>query len=199
MKKYVSMRSVVEEAFRSGNETGRSGNYQYLIQWTDGDRGRAVFLNCETKFDALRSLVILSGIACAGGIAIAWLLVFLISGRAIQPLIRSTEEQKRFITDAGHELKTPLAVISADMDALEIETDKNEWIDNAREQLTRMKKLVSELTYLSRLDEEDAALTLEETDFSALIRNEAEAFQGMAEFTVPTPAAAVKAVEQASA
>ena len=176
------LQAIVLPALQSGQDTGRTGDYQYLIRWGNAGKGTAVFLNCETKFDAIRGLAILSGIACAGGIGIAWLLVFLFSERAIQPLIRNAEQQKRFITDAGHELKTPLAVISANMDALEIETEKNEWIDSTREQLGKMKKLVSELTYLSRLDEEDAALIQEEVDFSALIRTETEAFQGMAEF-----------------
>ena len=176
------LQAIALPALQSGQNSGRTGDYQYLIRWGDAGKGTAVFLNCETKFDALRRLAILSGIACAGGIGIAWLLVFLFSERAIQPLIRNAEQQKRFITDAGHELKTPLAVISANIDALEIETEKNEWIDNTREQLGKMKKLVSELTYLSRLDEEDAMLMKEEVDFSALIRTETEAFQGMAEF-----------------
>ncbi len=176
------LQTIVLPALQSGQDTGRTGDYQYLIRWGDSDRGTAVFLNCETKIEAIRRLAVLSGIACAGGIAMAWLLVFLFSERAIRPLIRNAEQQKRFITDAGHELKTPLAVISANMDALEIEPEKREWIDSTREQLGRMKKLVSELTYLSRLDEEDAALMMEEVDFSALIRTETEVFQGMAEF-----------------
>ena len=176
------LQAIVLPAMASGRNSGRAGDYQYLVRWEDSGRGIAVFLNCETKFDALRRLALLSAIACADGIGIAWLLVFLFSGRAIRPLIRNAEEQKRFITDAGHELKTPLAVIAANMDALELETEKNEWIDSTREQLGKMKKLVSELTFLSRLDEEGAALTSAEIDFSALIRSEAESFQGMAEF-----------------
>ncbi len=178
----ADLREVILPALRSGRETGRSGNYQYLIQWTDGGKGTAVFLNCETKFESLRGLAFLSAAACAGGILIAWLLVYLFSEKAIRPLIRNAEQQKRFITDAGHELKTPLAVISANMDAMEIETNRSEWIDSTREQLNRMKKLVSELTYLSRLDEEEMSLAREELDFSALVREEAGAFQGMAEF-----------------
>ena len=178
----ADLQAVVLPALTSGRKTGRSGEYQYLIQWEDGGKGTAVFLNCETKFDALRRLALLSAAACAGGILAAWLLVYLFSERAIRPLIRNAEQQKRFITDAGHELKTPLAVISANMDALEIETDRNEWIDSTRDQLKRMKKLVGELTYLSRLDEEGAVLAREEVDFSALIREETEAFQGLAEF-----------------
>ena len=118
------LQAIVLPALQSGQDTGRTGDYQYLIRWGNAGKGTAVFLNCETKFDAIRGLAILSGIACAGGIGIAWLLVFLFSERAIQPLIRNAEQQKRFITDAGHELKTPLAVISANMDALEIERDR---------------------------------------------------------------------------
>ena len=155
----------------------------YLYQIRDEGRGRtAVFLNCETKMDSLRRLLLISVIACAGGILVAWFLVFLFSKRAIQPLIRNAVQQKQFITDAGHELKTPLTVISANMDALETETEKNEWIDSTREQVSNMRGLVNDMIYLSRLDEDGAALEKESLDLSALLLEESDPFRGMAEF-----------------
>ena len=173
---------VILAALSSGKTFGMVNDYMFLVRNSGQLDTTAVFLNCETKMDGVRRLQLISVLACAGGIIIAWLLVFLFSRRAIQPLIRNAVQQKQFITDAGHELKTPLTVISANMDALELNTDRNEWTDSTREQVSRMRGLVNDMIYLSRLDEEGAVLEKETVDFSALVREEAKSFQGMAEF-----------------
>ena len=68
------------------------------------------------------------------------------------------------------------------MDALETETEKNEWIDSTREQVSNMRGLVNDMIYLSRLDEDGAALEKESLDLSALLLEESDPFRGMAEF-----------------
>ena len=173
---------VILAALSSGKTSGMVNDYMYLVRDSGGRESTAVFLNCETKMDGLRRLLLISVLACAGGILVAWLLVFLFSRRAIQPLIRNAVQQKQFITDAGHELKTPLTVISANMDALELNAEKNEWIDSTRDQVSRMRGLVNDMIYLSRLDEDGAVLEKKTVDFSALVQEEVKSFQGMAEF-----------------
>jgi signal transduction histidine kinase len=151
----------------------------------DGESGErtALFLNCETKLTRVRRLALISAAACGGCVLLAWLLVGLFSSRAIRPLVESAIQQKQFITDAGHELKTPLTVISANMDVLALETGYNEWIRSTRKQVANLRGLVGELVYLSRLDEEDAKLKREDVDLSRLVRETAEPFVGMAEFS----------------
>ena len=175
------MTDIVRKALDSGNQAGTVSRYMYRISANRGN-GTAVFLNIETKLDAVYRLLLLSGIACVGGIAIASLLVFFFSKKAVQPLIRNAIQQKQFITDAGHELKTPLTVISANVDALELKTEPNEWIDSIREQLSGMNSLVSNMIYLSRMDEDGAVLNIETVDFSDIVQQETGPFQGMAEF-----------------
>ena len=63
------------------------------------------------------------------------------------------EKQKRFITDAGHEIKTPLTIIDADADVLEMELGENEWLADIRNQTRRMTALTNDLIYLSRMEE----------------------------------------------
>ena len=162
---------VILAALSSGKTFGMVNDYMFLVRNSG-----------QPDTTAVRRLQLISVLACAGGIIIAWLLVFLFSRRAIQPLIRNAVQQKQFITDAGHELKTPLTVISANMDALELNTDRNEWTDSTREQVSRMRGLVNDMIYLSRLDEEGAVLEKETVDLSALVREEVKSFQGMAEF-----------------
>ena len=174
--------SIATQALRNGRESGFYGDYLYSV--SEGLGGKtAVFLNCETRLNSVRRLALISAIACAGCILIAWLLVALFSRRAIKPLVDNAIMQKRFITDAGHELKTPLTVISANMDVLTLETGPNEWIQSTQKQVANMRGLVNEMIYLSRLDEEDAKLKREDVDLSKLVREAAEPFVGMADFS----------------
>ena len=173
---------VAEAALNSGKTSGFVEDYLYAVMERRGGKA-ALFLDCETKLNRVRRLALISAAACVGCILLAWLLVALFSSRAIRPLVENAIRQKQFITDAGHELKTPLTVISANMDVLAMETGKNEWIQSTQKQVANMRGLVNELIYLSRLDEEDARLEKQELDFSKLVREAAEPFVGMAEFS----------------
>ena len=173
---------VAEAALNGGRESGFAEDYLYVVAERGGGRV-ALFLNCETKLTRVRRLALISAIACAGCILLAWLLVALFSSRAIRPLVENAVQQKQFITDAGHELKTPLTVISANMDVLALETGPNEWIQSTRKQVANMRGLVGELIYLSRLDEEDARLVRQDVDLSRALLETAEPFAGMAEFS----------------
>ena len=85
----------------------------------------------------------------------AVVLVLLLARRAVKPYMRNLEMQKQFITNAGHELKTPLTAISTSADVLAIELGDDEWVCNIQKQSARLSKLVADLVTLSRLDEEN--------------------------------------------
>ena len=175
------LKEIAARALSSGKESGSAGNYLFMTR--GGMRGEMVLLlNVETKMDSVRRLLLVSALTCLGGILLAWLTMSLISSRAIQPMIQNVIRQKQFITDAGHELKTPLTVISANMDALSLTVQKNEWIEDTQKQVSNMRDLVNNLIYLSRMDEEGAHLQKEDLNFSELVTEQAESFQGMAEF-----------------
>lgn len=173
--------AIVAEALATGRESGFCQDHLFNI--CEQRDGRVmIFLNCETKLTRVRRLALISAAACVGCILLAWLLVALFSRRAIKPLVENAVMQKQFITDAGHELKTPLTVIAANMDVLALETGENEWVQSTKKQVANLRGLVNELIYLSRLDEEDAKLRHEDVDLSKLVREVAEPFVGMAEF-----------------
>jgi len=175
------MTRIAGKALQSGRTSGFVEDYLFRVSDQRGGR-TALFLNCETKLTRVRRLALISAAACVGCVLLAWLLVALFSSRAIRPLVENAVMQKQFITDAGHELKTPLTVIAANMDVLALETGDSEWVRSTRKQVANMRALVNELIYLSRLDEEDARLQRAELDLSALVRETAEPFVGMAEF-----------------
>ena len=173
--------SLAERALAAGRESGYLGDELYLIQ--DSPLGRKiVFLNCETRLSSVRTLALISGLACLGGILLALLLVSLLSRRAVEPTIRNMEQQKQFITDAGHELKTPLTVISTNMELIDMEHPDNPWVKSTRKQTAGMARLVDELVYLSRMEEEHPALERESVSLGILLEETAEPFEAMAEY-----------------
>ena len=78
--------------------------------------------------------------------------------RAIEPMVKAAQKQKQFITDAGHELKTPITVIATSLKVLEMENGKQKWIDKAQAQTEKLTELVNALVTLSKLDEEESPL-----------------------------------------
>ena len=175
-------RSLVQQALDSGKSTGYIGDYLFLVQQTLSSGTRVSVLDCETRLASVRTLALISGAACLGGILLALLLVSLASRRAVLPTIRNMEQQKRFITDASHELKTPLTVISTNMELLNMELPDNQWVRSTQKQTSALRRLVDELVYLSRMEEEHPALAMESVDLGNLLSETAEPFAAMAEF-----------------
>ncbi len=174
--------TLAAQALQSGRETGVIQDWLYQIREKHDGGQSVLFLNCETKLTAVRTLALISCLACLGGILLAWLFVTLASRKAIEPTIRNMEQQKQFITNASHELKTPLTVISANMDLMQMEQPDNPWVKSTKKQTGQMRHLVDELVYLSRMEEENAPLTMETLSVAPLLRETAEPFTAMAEF-----------------
>ena len=174
--------SLARQALESGKTSGWIQDYCFLIR-EEGSHGHTVVvLNGETRMTAVRTLALISGAACAGGILLSWILVKVFSRKAVDPIIRNMEQQKRFITDASHELKTPLTVISTNMELLKMEHPDNQWVRSTQKQTGNLRRLVDELVYLSRMEEENPALNMESLAVASLLRETAEPFQAMAEF-----------------
>lgn len=102
----------------------------------------------------MASDLLLSVLIALGSLLFLFLLISLLAKWAIRPYVRNMEAQKRFITDASHELKTPLTSLSTSADMLLLENGENEWASNIRRQSERLSRLVTNLVTLSRLDEE---------------------------------------------
>ena len=175
-------RELIGQITASGRTEGFHQDYLYRIMERRNGRREVMVLNCETRLATVRKLVLISAVACAGGILLAWLLVTLASRKAVAPVIRNMEQQKQFITNASHELKTPLTVISTNMELLQMETEGNPWVRSTQKQTAMMRKLVDELVYLSRMEEERPTLELETLDPGKLLEETAEPFVSMAEY-----------------
>lgn len=159
-------KEMAQKVTEQDADSGWLEGFRYTIQSThDEQRSVAVFLDTATQvYSMLRvlGLSVVMGVLC-------WLLmlvlVILLSKRAILPIARSMEKQRQFVTDAGHEIKTPLAIILANTDAMELHLGKNKWSKNIREQTMRLNGLMQNLLTLARMDENSAAFP--SADFSA--------------------------------
>lgn len=100
---------------------------------------------------------------------------------AVRPIVESYRKQQRFITDASHEIKTPLAVISAANDVLEIEAGESEWTQSIAAQVTRLKSLTERLVFLARMDEGATQFEKTDLDLSELVEYASEPFCAVAE------------------
>nr|WP_297703398.1 HAMP domain-containing sensor histidine kinase [uncultured Butyrivibrio sp.] len=170
-----------QAAYSSGKKKGMSHSYRYSKVEKDDGSSLIVFVDLSASIVSAYKLLGQSLLIGAFALIAMFILVFIFSSQAVAPVVESLEKQKRFITDAGHELKTPLAVISANIDVLELESGKNEWTGSIRNQIKRMNSLVKNLLTLSRMDEERMHVVFSDFDLSATIRETAMSFQAVAE------------------
>lgn len=171
-----------EEAAASGESKGSEGRFKYRIAASrEGQGSTAVFLDVSEDTRSMLTVAVLSLLAGAGCWLAALLAVMLLSKRAISPIAESMARQKQFITDAGHEIKTPLAIIRANADALELHQGESRWSRNIRNQTERLDSLTKRLLALARLDEGGPRSEETELDISALIKDAASQFAEPAE------------------
>lgn len=167
-------------AVENGEGYGRYGDYRFFVAHTGEGRNMAIFLNCYQELRAEKTVLVWSLVAAAGCSLLVFLLVVLLSRKAIDPVVRSAEQQKQFITDASHELKTPITVIATSLRVLEMETGKQKWIDKAQAQTEKLTELVNSMVTLSRMDEEESPLKMERFDISSAVEETAESFRDFA-------------------
>lgn len=139
-------------AYVRGRESGRDGRFRYLLQ-TAPAGSTIIFLDTSgERFSYLRILLLSVGVgAVCWGLMLA--LVVFLSRRAIRPMEENIQRQKQFVTNAGHEIKTPLAIIQSNAEALELYQGESKWSRNIKEQTQRLDGLMKNLLTLARMDE----------------------------------------------
>ena len=159
----------------SGKRAGFWGNYRYLLCQEDAN-SRVIFLDCGRSLSSFRTTLIASVSLALLGLGAVLALLLILSKRIVRPVAESYEKQKRFITDAGHELKTPMTIISADADLAEMECGENQWLTDIRRQAQRLTDLTHDLIYLSRMEEEQPKLQRIEFPLSDVAEEMAQSF-----------------------
>ena len=138
-------------------------------------------MDCRSDSATKNRFLLVSCAIGAAGYILVCLLIIIFSKRAIRPVVESFEKQKRFITDAGHEIKTPLAIISANTEVLEMVSEPNQWTVSIKNQITRLNGLLKELLSLAKMEEEKPALTMADFNISDAVYDAASPFTTLAE------------------
>ena len=167
-------------ALKHGEGYGYVSGYKYLVVHTGEDRNMAVFLDCYQDLLSIKGQLTGSAAAIVFCTLMTYVLLRLFSRRAIDPVVRSAEQQKQFITDANHELKTPLTLILTNLDIAETELGQNEWLDDIRAEGRQMAELVGQMVALCRMDEEKPPLSKAEFDLSETVADTVSEFEPLA-------------------
>lgn len=160
------------QALLRRNKTGYYQAYRYRVA-EDSSTGNqfVIFLDCRDSINAQNAMLIRI-VVIAMLFALILTLVFAVFSRKIlEPFDRNQRMQKQFITDASHELKTPLAVISANADVLRYKGGNNEWINNITSQTQRMSRLINQLLVLARMEEVGDKVEKESVDMSQIVES----------------------------
>lgn len=179
------------EVMASGNKTGFVGDYRYLVS-EEGNYTRVTFMDCGRTLEAFRTFLYASIAMAVVGLAIIFAIICYFAGRIVRPVAESYDKQKRFITDAGHEIKTPLTIIKANIDVMKMDMEDvidesselaenlNESLDDISGQVDRLTTLTNDLVYLSRMEEASGTLTMTEVPISDIVKETAEPFRAVA-------------------
>lgn len=160
----------------------KRASYAYEVAGRDSGGKLVVVMDCTRDVGAVEAFSRYSlrfGLVCV----ILYLLVLaFLSNYAIRPFVENMENQKRFITNAGHELKTPVAIISANAEALELISGKSQWTDNILVQVKRVTRLINELIMLAKMGEKnEKQLKLEPVDISQCFTDAVHSFAPVVE------------------
>ncbi len=163
-----------------GTRFGRSGAFYYKYAKYDDGSSIVVYMDCTAEVRAYLRVLYISLIIGFSSLLLAFPLVCYFSNRAVRPEIRNAERQRQFITNASHELKTPLSVIRANTELLELMNGENEWTASTLRQVDHMNDLVKNLVLLSRSEETVDRSAMTETDVTKVLGETAETFRPVA-------------------
>ena len=168
-----------EQALDKGNERGWIYNYRYKVFSSERGYGVVLVDGSMSRSALMQSTTISAAVlfACA---ALVLILIFVLSKKAVKPIAESYEKQRQFVTDANHELKTPLTLIMANVEIAELELGENEWLADIRSEGNRMAALVDQLVALSRMDEEGQTMNVTEVSFGELVADTVSEFEALA-------------------
>ncbi|EEU21032.2 HAMP domain-containing sensor histidine kinase [Lactobacillus mulieris] len=179
----TSNSSLIKRTIKNTTSEGsimiNSNPYRFiLVKSKSSNQTIAIFLDTTpitASYKHLFRVAIFLGIS---GLIFFTLILFLLSNQAIKPIVEAYEKQRRFITNAGHELKTPLAIISANTEMEEMIGKSDEWTESTKEQVERLTMLINQLISLARMSEKDE-LILERVNFSDSVKRAANSFKSL--------------------
>lgn len=168
-----------EAVWKKNRKTGFYSNFRFYK--TEGEENVIFFVDCsrelENFYGTLRTSIVLSLL----GSFLVLLLLLLFSKKVFRPVAESYEKQKQFITDASHELKTPLTIIDANTEVLEMTEGENQWTASIRKQIKRLTYLTQQMVTLTRMEENSQTREMSMLSLSQVMQEASEPFCQVAE------------------
>lgn len=166
--------SLAETILLDFSSTGYYEGYRYRVS---DSSDTVVALDWSSELDSVHVLLLIITLVAAFFVVAITILFYFLSNRVVQPFAENAKMQKQFITDASHELKTPLAIISANAEVLAYKNGENEWINNITEQVERIGGLIGELLTLNRLEEIDQNIDIRPVNISEIAEATCDDFE----------------------
>lgn len=169
--------NMAKETIDSNSMIGFYGAYRYKVKIAD-DLKLVVFVDCTKEMRSIRYFVFTGTWISLVGIIAVFIIVFIFSKIVFNPVKRTYDKQKRFVTNAAHELKTPLTIISANNELIDAEYNSLDETQAIDKQVKKLTIMINNLTLLSKLDEEDKNVDLKEkVDLTKLSNDLIEPFK----------------------
>ena len=163
-----------------GNFTTTEGQkFAYKLNLHDDESKLIVVLDTTSYIEDRADLIDTSVFIFFSNLVFFIIIFVIFSGRVMMPFMENYKNQKAFITNAGHELKTPLAIISANNELCEMIGGENEWTKSTKEQVERMTDLINRLVVLSRFEEKSNVIE-KNINFSDIVAKSSKSFKSLA-------------------
>lgn len=163
-------KELAKEVLLKDDFSGKNGKYRYMVRTTVAENGTSVvFLDISAEMHSFFRIMFLSGVIGLVCWGLMLVFVILLSNRAIRPIAENIEKQRQFVTNAGHEIRTPLAIIQSNTEAMELYIGENKWSKNIKEQTVRLGGLMKNLLLLARMDEGGAEANVSDFLLSDLL------------------------------
>lgn len=171
---------LAKELASGRKDRGYRNNFRFRVM-KEGNITMVVCLERTRELSNFYTFLTTSILISVLALLLIFVLVYLFSRRAVRPIAESYEKQKEFITNAGHELKTPLAIIESCTDVVEMENGESKWTGGIHEQVKRLSTMTEELVTLSRMDESAMNIEKRKLNYSEIAKKTLEPFLLMAE------------------
>ncbi|MDO4620788.1 MAG: HAMP domain-containing sensor histidine kinase [Lachnospiraceae bacterium] len=171
---------MASRAMRSKKEYGHVGYYYWKKQMLENKETIVVFLNCQSQVLLYTRILNLTFLIAGAGLLITFAVVAAFSNRIIEPELENMRRQKQFITNASHELKTPLAVIRANTEIEEMMNGETEWTQSTTRQIDRLNGLIQNLVMITRAQEQEDRSEMTSIDASQAVRETVEPYTSLA-------------------
>ena len=169
-----------QKALSENRDHGFVGEFRYSVNDLNGN-ATITFLDCGRVLASYRNFLIASIIMSLAGLLVVFAAITYFAGRIVKPVAESYDKQKRFITDAGHEIKTPLAIIKANLDLIDMDPEStDESLEEIGNQVDRLAGLTDDLVYLSRMEESAAGPVMSELPISEIAGESLASFEVLA-------------------